>query len=152
MEDSGSLYDGTMSPKDGVLMFQVQYQWRTQDFPGGAPTPKGAPTYYFFTENCIKMKKFSPGRPLDPPLSTYIVSNSTVVTFREFKMSYLHIFCHLNAAHSQCCIHIWSFPECWRRCGDNRGQPIRTHRSLKTIIIYRIKKDLGFRVAVYPSI
>ena len=136
-------------------MFKVQYQCGSKiSVRGRQPLRRRLPAIWsFFTETCMKMKKFWLGaRLLDPQLSTYIMSNSTVVTFREFKMNYLHIFCHPNAAHSRCCIHIWNFPECWRRCGDNRGQLIHTHRSLKTIIICRIKKDLDFHVVVYPSI
>ena len=36
-------------------------QWRIQDFPqGGAPTPKSAIIFQFFTEKCMKMKEFGP--------------------------------------------------------------------------------------------
>ena len=44
--------------------------------PGGAPTPKSAIIFQFFTENCMKMKEFGPGGaslapPFDPPM-TYV--------------------------------------------------------------------------------
>ena len=35
-------------------------QWRIQDFPEGAPTPKGSANLLFskfFAENCMKIKK-----------------------------------------------------------------------------------------------
>ena len=53
----------------------ITIQWRIQDFPGGAPTPKSAIIFHFFPENCMKMKEFGPpgggrvpGPPLDPPM------------------------------------------------------------------------------------
>ena len=42
---------------------KVMIQWRIQDFPEGAPTAEGLPTYYLtiFYENCMKMRNFWPG-------------------------------------------------------------------------------------------
>ena len=61
----------------------IRIQWRIQDFPqGGAPTPKIAIIFQFFSENCVKMKEFGPrggGRgaslappPLDPPMAYFM--------------------------------------------------------------------------------
>ena len=48
--------------------------------PGGTPTPKKI--FYFFAENCMKMKQFGPpgGRipgttPLDPPMMILKITN-----------------------------------------------------------------------------
>ena len=41
------------------------YQWRIQDFPGGANSQSGCANLLFFAEHCMKMKEFwPPGAPL----------------------------------------------------------------------------------------
>ena len=47
----------------GLFPCTISFQWRIQDFPeGGAPTPIIAIIFLFFSENCVKMKKFEPPR------------------------------------------------------------------------------------------
>ena len=57
-------------------------QWRIQDFPEGAPTPKMRLFCKLFSENCTKMKGFgSRGRPWHPPLgSANVISYFTFET------------------------------------------------------------------------
>ena len=72
-------------------IFQNNIQRRIQDFPEGAPTPQGAPTYNFailpnFPENCMESKEF--GRPggggggagalLVPPRSANNIHKKTI--------------------------------------------------------------------------
>ena len=53
-------------------------QWRIQDFPEGAPIPKGSAHLLFckvFSENCMKMKKNWTNRgraSLVPPISATV--------------------------------------------------------------------------------
>lgn len=46
--------------------------------------------------------------------------NVMMITWRGFqKHNYLHTFCHQNEVHNQFCIHIWSCPGCWHKCGHS---------------------------------
>ena len=51
-------YTTLLAPND-VTSIYWPIQWRIQDFPEGAPTPKSAIIFkFFFAENCMKMKEF----------------------------------------------------------------------------------------------
>ena len=72
----------------GIFESETQFvylvQWRIQDFPGGGGCANSQKCYYFFAENCMKMKEFGPpgGASLAPPLRSADVVDKSQMLYR----------------------------------------------------------------------